>query len=174
MNFEGKGEWLRENISLPNSSCLISESFSSSNSLKIGSEWESKVDLEIILITRFCKNRNRWPSTLVSSIDLTRFYRFHRFILEDTSVLLFKNWFHSNSEFVDNGVSAAIESRRIKQFIITFLIKSLKKSCVFFKTRFRVFWQPILARFVGAQFFHDLDLPPFRNNISSACSYLPE
>ena len=52
LNFEGKREWLRENISLPNSSCLISESFSSSNSLKIGSEGESKVDLEIILIVR--------------------------------------------------------------------------------------------------------------------------
>ena len=50
---------LRENISLPNSSCLISESFSSSNSLKIGSECESKIDLEIILITRFCKETRR-------------------------------------------------------------------------------------------------------------------
>ena len=34
---------LRENISLPNSSCLISESFSSSNSLKIGSNENRKL-----------------------------------------------------------------------------------------------------------------------------------
>ena len=64
--------------------------------------------------------------TLVSFIDLSRFYRFHRFISEDTPVLLFiHKWklIHANSEFVDNGV--AIESRRIKQFImkITFFKK---------------------------------------------------
>ena len=34
---------------------LISESFSSSNSLKIGSEWESKVDLETIIVTQLSK-----------------------------------------------------------------------------------------------------------------------
>ena len=45
-----------------------------------------------------------------------------------------------------------------------YLKKSSKKSYIFFKTRFKVsFWWPILARFVGAQFFHDLDLPPFQN-----------
>ena len=37
---------------------------------------------------------------------------------------------HANSEFVVNRV--AIEGRRIKQFIITFLIKSLKKSYLLF------------------------------------------
>ena len=53
--------------------------------------------------------------------------------------------------------------------------KCSKKFYIFFKTRFKVsFWWPILARFVGAQFFHDLDLPPFQNNISSTCSYLPK
>ena len=41
-----------------------------------------------------------------------------------------ENWFHAISEFVDSGV--AIESRRIKQIIITFLIKSLKKSYLLF------------------------------------------
>ena len=116
--------------------------------------------------------------TLFSFIDLSRFYRFHRFYLK---IHLFfcsvssknENWFHVNSEFVDNGI--AIESRRIRQFIITLLKKSSKKSYIFFKTRFKVsFWWPILARFVGAQFFHDLDLPPFQNNISSTCSYLPK
>ena len=68
--------------------------------------------------------------TLVSFIDLSRFYRFHRFISEDTSVLLFiQKWKlilgQANCEFVDNW--AAIESRRIKQFVITFLKKKLKK-----------------------------------------------
>ena len=67
--------------------------------------------------------------TLVSFIDLFRFYRIHRFISEDTSVhsKMKTDFMHANSEFVDNGV--VIESRRIKQFImiITFLKKSLKK-----------------------------------------------
>ena len=82
------------------------------------------------------------------SIDLYR--KIHLFFCSSKN----ENWFHANSEFVDNGVSVAIESRRIKQFIITFLIKSLKKSYFSFKTRFKVFfWRPILARFVGAQFF---------------------
>ena len=35
------------------------KNFSSSNSLKIGSKLESKVDSEIILITRFCKETRR-------------------------------------------------------------------------------------------------------------------
>ena len=88
--------------------------------------------------------------TLLSFIDLSRFYRFHRFYrkihLFFCSVLSTnEKWFHANSEFVDNGI--AIESRRIKQFISTFKKKSLKKSYLFFKTRFEVFfWRPILAR----------------------------
>ena len=106
----------------------------------------------------------------VDSIDLYR--KIHLFFCSSIN----ENWFHANSEFVDNGV--AIESRRIKQFIITFLKKSLKKPYLFFKTPFKVFfWRPILEGFVGAQFFHDLekiDLPPFQNNISSSCSYLRE
>ena len=59
--------------------------------------------------------------TLVSFIDLSRFCRFHRFTSEDTSVFCSsknKNSFQANCEFVDN--CAAIESRRIKQFVITF------------------------------------------------------
>ena len=58
LNFEGKREWLKENIGLPSSSCIISESLCSSNSLKIGSEWELKVDLEMIVISRFCKRQD--------------------------------------------------------------------------------------------------------------------
>ena len=49
------------------------------------------------------------------SIDLYR--KIHLFFCSSKN----ENWFHANSEFVDNGV--AIESRRIKQFIITFLKK---------------------------------------------------
>ena len=72
--------------------------------------------------------------TLLSFIDLYRFYRFHRFYLK---IHLFfcsvssknENWFHANSEFVDNGI--AIESRRIRQFIITLLKKKFKKILYF-------------------------------------------
>ena len=72
--------------------------------------------------------------TLLSFIDLSRFYRFHRFYLK---IHLFfcsvssknENWFHANSEFVDNGI--AIESRRIRQFIITLFKKKFKKILYF-------------------------------------------
>ena len=72
--------------------------------------------------------------TLLSFIDLSRFYRFHRFYLK---IHLFfcsvssknENWFHANSEFVDKGI--AIESRRIRQFIITLLKKKFKKILYF-------------------------------------------
>ena len=51
--------------------------------------------------------------TLVSFIDLSRFYRFHRFIYRKIHLFFCssknENWFHPNSEFVDNWV--AIESR---------------------------------------------------------------
>ena len=118
--------------------------------------------------------------TLGSFIDLSRFYRFHRFLSEDTSFCSsvhpkIENWFHANSEFVDNWV--AIESRRIKQFNITFLKKSFfKKPHLFFKTRFKVFFGwPTLARFfLFFPVFHDLDLPPFQNNLRSPCRYFPE
>ena len=68
--------------------------------------------------------------TLVSFIDLSRFYRFHRFLFCSSQN---EEWFHANSEFVVNR--GAIEGRRIKQFIdfiITFLIKSFKKSYLLF------------------------------------------
>jgi len=70
LNFEGKRERLKENISLPNSSCLTSLSFSSSSSLKIGSELESKIDLEIILITLFCKE-TRWRRLVLHVVPQT-------------------------------------------------------------------------------------------------------
>ena len=72
--------------------------------------------------------------TLGSFIDLSRFYPFHRFLSEDTSFCSsvhpkIENWFHANSEFVDNWV--AIESRRIKQFNITFLKNPFLKNLIF-------------------------------------------
>ena len=51
------------------------------------------------------------------SIDLYR--KIHVFFCSSKN----ENWFHANGEFADNGVP--IESRKIKQFIITFLVKSL-------------------------------------------------
>ena len=57
--------------------------------------------------------------TLVSFIDLSRFKRFHRSYIEDTSVFLFiqkRKLISCKQSFVYNEV--AIESRRINQFII--------------------------------------------------------
>ena len=38
------------------------------------------------------------------------------------------------------------------------------------------YWLGLLGRpgFLFFPVFHDLDLPPFQNNLSSACSYFPE
>ena len=65
------------------------------------------------------------------------------------------------------------ESRlRIKQ--LSFFKKSLKKSYLFFKTRFKIFlWWLILARFVDAQFLCDEFLYDLSPRISG-CSYIPE
>ena len=85
-----------------------------------------------------------------------------------------ENWFQGNIEFVDNWV--AIESRRIKQFTITFLDKGFKKNHIFpLKPALKSssdgrYW----PGFLFFPVFHDLDLPPFQNNLSSACSYFPE
>ena len=60
--------------------------------------------------------------TLVSFFDLFKFYRFQRFLSGGRHLFFCpsknENWFHANSEFVDNWVAS--ESRRIKQFVITF------------------------------------------------------
>ena len=67
--------------------------------------------------------------------DSTDFYRkIHLFFCSSKN----ENWFHANSEFVDNWVASEI--RRIKQFIITFQ-KKIKKSYLFFKTHFNVICQ---------------------------------
>ena len=56
------------------------------------------------------------------SIDLYR--KIHLFFCSSKN----ENWFHENSEFVDNW--AAIESRGIKQFTITFF-KKVKTNIIF-------------------------------------------
>ena len=98
--------------------------------------------------------------TLDSFVDLYRFYRFHRFVSEDASKN--ENWFHANTEFVDNWV--AIESRINN--LLSLKKKKFKKPYLFFKTRFKVFlgWL-ILARFFIFPRFLRLDLPPFQNNL---------
>ena len=58
--------------------------------------------------------------------DSTDFYRkIHLFFCSSKN----ENWFHENSEFVDNW--AAIESRGIKQFTITFFKKKIKTNIIF-------------------------------------------
>ena len=81
----------------------------SSQSIKIGIDLSLDKSIKIGksgLIDIGCVNQ--WveiDDTLVSFIDLSRFYRFHRFKSEDN--LFFcssknENSFHANSEFVDN------------------------------------------------------------------------
>ena len=50
---------------------------------------------------------------------------------------------------------------------------NFKKSYLFCKTRFKVFfgWPIIWPGFLFFPFFHHLDLLPFQNNLISACSY---
>ena len=52
--------------------------------------------------------------------------------------------------------------------------KSLKESYLFFKTRFSLLLMAEIGQVCRRPVFHDLDLPPFQNNIISVCSYLPE
>ena len=121
--------------------------------------------------------RNRWHTPFV--------YRFipilpiPSILSEDTSVLLFRliqKWkLISCKQWICWQWNCNWKSKDQTIYYHFIKKKSSKKSYIFFKTRFKVsFWWPILARFVGAQFFHDLDLPPFQNNISSTCSYLPK
>ena len=91
------------------------------------------------------------------SIDL--YWKKHLFFYSSKN----EKCFHANSEFVSKFVDnwVAIESQRIKQYYYFFKNES-KKCFLFSTTHFKVFfWWPILALFLGAQFFRDLDLPPF-------------
>ena len=77
------------------------------------------------------------------------------------------------SEFVDNWV--AIESRRIKQFIITLKKKVLKSLIFSLKPGLKSsYLMADIGQVCRRPVLHDLDLPPFQNNISSASSYFPE
>ena len=82
-----------------------------------------------------------------------------------------ENWFYANSEFVDNCV--AIESLRIKNYY--HFQKKVEKKLIFSL-------KPALKPFSDGRYwlgflffpvFHDLDLPPFQNNLCSTCSYFP-
>ena len=117
-----------------------------SQSIKIGIDLsidKSKKSVNLIwlisIVYRSGIGRNRWHP-LRSSV-YRHFYRFHRFISQDTSVHLFiKKWklIHANNKFTLNFI----------------LKKSLKKSYLFFKTRFKIFlWWLILARFKSALVF---------------------
>ena len=58
--------------------------------------------------------------------DSTDFYRkIHLFFCSSKN----ENWFHENSEFVDNW--AAIDSQGVKQFTITFFKKKVKTNIIF-------------------------------------------
>ena len=113
--------------------------------------------------------------TLVSFIDLSRlfFYLYRKIHL--SALLFIQKWKPlSCKQWICWQLSSNWELKD-QTILVLKKKKTWKKSFLFFKTRFKVFfWWPILARFLGAQFFHDLDLPPFQNNISSTCSYFPE
>ena len=107
---EGGRGWYQSATNLPGSQSIkIGIDLSIEKSIKIGKS--DLIDIDCI------DQSIEIYDTLVSFIDSSRFHRFHRFISENASVLLFiqkwKNWFHANSEFIDNWV--AIEDRKIKQ-----------------------------------------------------------
>ena len=100
--------------------------------------------------------------TLISFIDLSRFYWFHQFILEDTSVLLFiqKGNLISCKQWICWQLNCNWESKdQAINLLSLFKKKTLKKSHVFFKTCFKVFvWWPILARFFMIKICHPLKI----------------
>ena len=111
--------------------------------------------------------RNRWH-TLVSFIDLSRFYRFHRFVSEDASVLLYiQKWkLISCKQWICWQLSCNWESKdqTVYYFIITFL-KKVWKTLYFFLRKPALksssdgrYW----PGFLFFPVFHDLDLPPFQ------------
>ena len=112
---------------------------------------------------KYCMRRREKNSEFQMGI-----YRFHRFISEDTSVLLFiQKWkLISSKKWICWQLSCNWESK--DQTIITFLKlkKFLKRSYLFFKTRFKIF---VLMASIGQvcrlPIFRDLGLPPFQNNI---------
>ena len=62
----------------------------------------------------------------------------------------------------------------MKQFIITSK-KSFKKSYFSLKPGLKSsYLMPDIGQVCRRPVLHALDLPPFQNNISSACSYFPE
>ena len=61
----------------------------SSQSIKIGIDLSIKIGKSDLIDIDCIDQSEEIDGTLVSFIDLSRFYRFHRFISEDTSVLLF-------------------------------------------------------------------------------------
>ena len=115
--------------------------------------------------------------TLVSFIDLSRFKRFHRSYIE--RYICFSVHPKMKTDFMQTVIcwqwSCNWESKDQIIYCHVFFKKRLKISYLFFKTRLKVFfWWPRLAKFFRRPVFHDLDLSPFQNNISSAHSYLPE
>ena len=113
--------------------------------------------------------------TLVSFIDLSRFYRFHRCLSEDTSVLLkMKTDFMLTVNLLTTELQLRVEgssnvlSLKKKKKSLKNLIFSLKPAL---KSSSDGRYCPGFLFFPG---FHYLDLPPFQNNLSSASSYFPE
>ena len=146
----------------------------SSQSVKVGIDLSIDKSIKIgksDLITIVCIEQSvEIDDTLVSFIDVSRFYRFHRFKSVDTSVLLFiQKWkLISWKQWICWQLSCNWESKD-QTIYYHFFKEKFKKSYLFFKTRFKVFfWWPILARFVGAQFFHDLALPMDKNRCGSS------
>ena len=98
--------------------------------------------------------------TLVWFIDLSWFYRFHWFILEDTSACSFVHP-KRKTDFMQTVILLTIELQlRVEgSNNYHFLKKTLKKSHVFFKTRFKVFvWWPMLGRFFMIKICHPLKI----------------
>ena len=94
--------------------------------------------------------RNRWHTRFVHRFILifTDFFDLHRKIH-----LFIKIWkLNSCKQLIFLTIKLQLKVEGSNNY--HFLKKALKKSYLFFKTRFKIFlWLLILARFVGAQFF---------------------
>ena len=101
--------------------------------------------------------------TLLSFIDLYR--KIHLFFCSSKN----ENWFHANRMTIE----LQLRVERSNNLLSLFKKKKLKKSYLFLNTRFiSLLLMAEIGQICRRPVFHDLDLPPFQNNISSACSYL--
>ena len=116
--------------------------------------------------------------TLVSFIDLSRFYRFHPFLSEDTFCSSvhpkMKTDFMKRVNLLTIELQSGVEGSN--NLLSLFKKKVLKKPIFSLKPALKSssdgrYWPGF---YIFPTFSRFIDLPFFQNNLSSVCSYFPE